>query len=129
MPFEITWEPRGAYKRFTGHVTYEEYARSQELVLGDPRSDDLRYIINDFTAMKGGAEAGSTEQAEYLAAFNFGSSRSNPRIRIAYVTSELRLIALIKVASLVSSYQLKTFATLEEARAWAMQQPSSTVKA
>lgn len=51
MPFELTWEGRGVYKRFSGRVTYEEYARSQEMVLGDARTDDLHYIINDFRAM------------------------------------------------------------------------------
>lgn len=118
MAFEITWEPRGVYKHFHGFVSYEEYARSQALVLGDARADDIRYVINDAREIEG--YTGSQDQAEELAAFNYASSRSNPRIRIAYVTCDLRLIALIKVASLISSYELAHFPTLEAARAWAM---------
>ena len=127
MAFELTWEARGVHKRLWGFVSFEEYARSQEMVLGDARADDIHYIINDLRAVEG--YSGTNEQAEYLGAFNYGSSRSNPRIRIAYITSDLKIIALIKVASLVSSYELKTFATPEAARAWAMQQPLSPASA
>ncbi len=125
MPFELNWEARGVFKRVWGFVSFEEYARSQEMVLGDARADDIHYIINDLRAVEGYSGA-TPDHAEYLGAFNYGSSRSNPRIRIAYVTSDLKIITLVKVASLVSSYQLKSFATLEEARAWAMPQPQST---
>lgn len=121
MSFEITWENHGAYKRFSGFVAFEEYARSQQMVLGDERTDDLHYIINDLSAIEG--YSGTREQAEYLAAFNHGASLSNPRIRIAYVTSDLRIIALIGVASLLSSYELKAFPTLDQARAWANSAP------
>ena len=47
MPYEMTWEPRGVYKRFHGVVPFQEYMRSQERVLADPRADDIRYVIND----------------------------------------------------------------------------------
>lgn len=119
MTCEITWEERGVYKRFSGFVSYGEYQRSQEQVLADPRTDSLRYIINDASEIEG--FAGSAEDAEYSAAFNLGSSLSNPHIRIAFVTRDLRLIAMIKVASIVSSYPIRIFPTLAEARAWAME--------
>ena len=117
MTCEITWEERGVYKRFSGRVSYSEYRRSQEQVLADPRTDSLRYIINDASALEG--FAGTAEDAEEAAAFNYGSSLSNPLIRIAFVTRDLRLIAMIKVASVISSYPIRVFPTLAEARAWA----------
>ena len=119
MPCEITWEEHGVYKRFSGMVSYAEYRRSQERVLADARTDSLRYIINDASAMEG--FLGTTDDAEESAAFNYATSLSNPAMRIAYVTSDLRLIAMIKVASVMSSYPLKCFATLEAAHAWAME--------
>ncbi len=116
MPYELTWEERGVYKRFWGFISFQEYARTQELVLGDSRIDDMRYVINDFRAVEGYTV--TAEQVAYLAAFNRGSSFSNPRIRIAYVTSDAKVIFLLRAGAVFSSYPLKDFATLEAAREW-----------
>jgi len=117
MPFEMTWEDRGVYKRFTGKVSFPEYARSQELVLGDSRTDSLHYVINDLLAIEG--YSFTTDQAEYLAAFNKGPSLSNPHLHVAYVTRDLRIITILKMMAAISSFELRHFPTLEEARAWA----------
>jgi len=124
MPCEIIWEEHGVYKRFSGLVSYAEYRRSQERVLADARTDSLRYnslryIINDASAIEG--FVGTADDAEESAAFNYATSLSNPAMRIAFVTSDFRLIAMVKVASVLSSFPLKCFATLEAARAWAME--------
>ena len=116
MPYELTWEERGVYKRLWGFISFPEYARSQELVLSDPRADDIRYVINDLLEVEGYTV--TTKEAEYLAAFNRGSSLSNPRIRIAYVTKDAKVIFLLKAASVFSSYTVKDFPTLQDARAW-----------
>ncbi len=117
MPFEIVWEPRGVYKRFTGAVSFQEYMRSQEIVLGDERTDDLKYVINDLTAVDG--YSATADDAEYSAAFNEGISRTNPHLQVAYVTTDVRAIALIKIGAVFSSLVVKHFTTLEEARKWA----------
>ncbi len=117
MPHEIIWEPKGVYKRFSGFLSYEEYARTQEEILADPRVDGIRYIINDLLAVEGYSV--SRDQAEYLAAFNRGTSFSNSRIRIAYATTNAAARLLIKAAAVVSSLTVKDFSTLEAARAWA----------
>jgi hypothetical protein len=116
MPYSMSWEEKGVYKQFTGHVSYQEFARSQELVLSDYRSDDIRYVINDFLEIEGYSI--TTDQAEYLAVFNRGSSFSNPRIRVACVTTDVKIIVLIRLVSVLSSYELKTFPTLAAARDW-----------
>lgn len=117
MAFTLEWEERGVLKRFSGPVSFQEYARSQEMVLGDPRTDDLRYIINDLLGVE--SYSITTEQAEYLAAFNYGASRSNPGIRVAYVTTDGKIRFLIRLMSPLSSYEIRAFATVAEARAWA----------
>jgi hypothetical protein len=68
MSYELTWEDRSVYKHFKGFVSYQEYAKSQEVVLSDPRIDDCRYVINDLLNIKDYSL--TTEQAEYLAAYN-----------------------------------------------------------
>ena len=41
-----------------------------------------------------------------------------PRLRVAYVTQDVKLIMLIERVSVLSFYPLKTFSSLENARAW-----------
>ena len=118
MPFTLSWEGEGVYKHFTGHVSYSEYARSQELVLSDRRTDSIRYVINDLLDVV--SYGITTDEAEYLAAFNHGSSISNPNMRIAYVTIDAKIKMLAKLVSAISSYELKTFSTLEAAREWCL---------
>ncbi|MER2512779.1 MAG: hypothetical protein ABTQ25_10285 [Nitrosomonas ureae] len=116
MTYTMSWENRGVYKHFTGHVSYPEYSRSQEMVLADHRTDSIRYVINDFLEVQ--SYSVTSDQAEYLAAFNRGASISNPRLRIAYVTTDAKIKMLIKLVSIISSFELITFSTLAAAREW-----------
>lgn len=116
MPYTMSWEDKGVYKHFSGHVSYPEYARSQEQVLSDHRTDTLRYVINDLLAVE--SYAITTDQAEYLAAFNRGPSLSNPNLRIAYVTTDIKIRMAIKLVAIISSYELCVFPTLAAAREW-----------
>jgi hypothetical protein len=97
------------------------------MLLGDVGADDIHYIINDFSAVEG--YSATSDDAEYSAARNRRASRSNPRVRIAYVTTDLKVIAMLRVAALASSRELESFPALEEARAWAMPRPSATAGA
>lgn len=117
MPHTMNWEDHGVYKRFDGFVSYREYAHSQEEVLSNPRCDDIRFVINDLLAVEGYSL--TREQAEYLAVFNRGSSLSNPKLRIAYVTTDTSIKLLIKLLSSLSALELGVFPTLDAAREWA----------
>jgi hypothetical protein len=112
----MSWESKGVYKHFSGHVAYPEYARTQELVLSDHRTDTIRYVINDLLAVE--SYSITTDQAEYLAAFNRGPSIYNPHLRIAYVTTDTKIRMLIKLVAVISSYELFVFPTLSAARQW-----------
>ena len=116
MPYSMTWEPKGVLKRFAGTVSWPEYARSQEEVLGDPRVDDIRYIINDLLDVE--SYSITPDEAEYSAAITRGASMSNPRVRITYVTRDARIMLLVMTVRALTPYQLKTFPTLDDARAW-----------
>ncbi|MBI3094290.1 MAG: hypothetical protein HYY97_05405 [Rhodocyclales bacterium] len=74
-------------------------------------------IINDLLEVDGYTV--TADQAEHLAAFNRGSSFSNPGIRIAYVTRDPKLIWLMRAAAVFSSYSVQAFPTLDAAREWA----------
>jgi hypothetical protein len=118
MSYTVTWEERGCYKRFTGKVSFQEYARSQEEVTGDARIDEAKYIINDLLGLDGYTV--TPDQAEYAAAFTRGPSYSNPWLRIAFVTTDTKIILLLMIVQRLSSLEVGAFPTVEEARAWGL---------
>lgn len=120
MPYSLDWEPKGVYKRFFGQVSFAEYSRSVSEALGDARTDSLRYIINDLTAVEGYSV--TAWEAEEVSALSIGASKSNPRLRLAFVTRNPALRALISAALVVSRFEAKTFTSLDEARAWCAEQ-------
>jgi hypothetical protein len=119
MPHEIVWEHKGVLKRLSGQVPAAEFQRSVELIQADPRFDDIRYVINDFTAVSG---HGLDEQHLLeLAAIQYGARASNPQVRVIYVgcDSELtRLLRSVLIDSQRSVYQVALFPTLPQARDW-----------
>ncbi|HEX8986882.1 MAG TPA: hypothetical protein VF816_02895 [Rhodocyclaceae bacterium] len=125
MPFEVHWEPpRGAYKKFTGHLDDEQLVRSVTALHGDPRFDDLRYVINDFLEVLSYSITDDTIM--YIAALDGAAARSNPGIRVALVISEAheKALAARYAASPLNGYPTRIFNDVQEARAWAVQ-PSS----
>lgn len=118
MSYALTWEKSGVYKKFRGQISFQEYAKSQAQVLSDPRADEIRYILNDLLEMTGYTV--TREEAEESAAFNRASALSNPHVRVAYVTTDVKLRLLLKLAGVFSAYEIRAFNSLDEARRWAM---------
>lgn len=118
MTYTVEWEGRGFYKRFTGKVSFQEYARSQEQVTSDPRIDEAKYVINDLLGLDGYTV--TPDQAEYAAAFTRGPSYSNPWLRIAFVTTDTKIILLLMIVQRLSSLEVGAFPTVAEARTWGL---------
>ena len=116
MPYEVIWEGRCAYTRFWGELSAQEYNKAQEVVFADPRFDALRCKISDFLGVT--SVSVTEEDVEYLATYNHGPNLTNPNIRFVYVTTDARIIALIRHAATLSAYELGIFSTLKEARSW-----------
>jgi hypothetical protein len=118
MAIEIDWEPRGFVRRFRGFVTGAELMQSVAAVGGDPRFDDLRYVINDCRAVEGFDV--TAEKIRLVAALDGAAARTNPRVRIAVVTTDERILdlAAMYAASPLAPYPTRCFPSLEEARTW-----------
>lgn len=127
MAYQVFWEESGAYKRFAGHVSDDELARSVSGIHGDRRFDDLRYVINDFLGVE--SFDVTAENVTYIAAIDGAAARSNPHIRIALVVAhpEATDLAMRYIASPWTVYPTRIFPSLDEARAWlgADSQPAS----
>jgi len=118
MPCEISWEPLGVYRRLYGIVSFKEIKDSIEEVGADPRFDELRYSINDFSGIRGNEV--SYADLEYIAAVMYGQAKSNSRILIAIVMTDETAQPLIERLRWlnVSPYAMQVFPTVVEARNW-----------
>lgn len=121
MPYEITREPRGAYKRFWGIVTPAEFLESVRNFHNDPYFETIRYTINDFTETESFVMADT--HIDDTAAINLGSSYTNPRIKVLAVTTDPIIIAMAKKYDQLNQHApILICATLQEAREWLQQQ-------
>ncbi len=116
MPFQIIREPRGIYKKFSGHVCKEEFLQSVFQTQNDPDFDRLTYSLVDYLAVT--SHDVENLQVDTAAAFALGAEFVNPRIKIIVVTTDPAIRNLVMRFTAISNYPLGLFTTLEEARQW-----------
>lgn len=118
MSHEIIWESHGVVKRFFGEVTDHDMMQSVIETESDARFDDLRYTINDFLGITGFSFGLS--EIDDIAIIDKGASMTNPRIRIAVVTTSPDIVKLAThyANSPMNAYPTKIFTSLADARAW-----------
>lgn len=116
MPFEISWEPRGVYRRYFGQLSGHDLVASFSATHDDERFERLRYNINDFLGVEGLDLDESV--LVHVAAVTHGAFVSNPKIKAAVVITQPELLAaLAKFRQLGGSpYTLGVFETLAAAR-------------
>ena len=118
--FEVTWRDGEVLKRFTGRVDSQELVRASILVQSDPRFDDLRVIINDLRACDEVLPMEESDQ-EAMLAQDYGASRSNSRLCVAFLTEDPALASRCQehIALQPDLVPMAVFGTIEAARAWA----------
>lgn len=117
MPYEIIRETRGAYKRFWGIVTPQEFLDSVRNFHNDQHFETVRYSINDFTETE--RFELSDSHIDDTAAINVGAAFSNPNVRILAVTCDARIIGMArKYDQITKAAPILIFPTLAEARRW-----------
>lgn len=116
MAYTITWEAKGAYKRFSGHVTAQEFLSSVNDFQSTTDFDLMEYSINDLL----GVEAHSVTPDDVLqyAALGIGSAAFNARVKVAIVTNQPEIAELIRQYQQMVRYELRFFDRLEDARVW-----------
>jgi hypothetical protein len=118
MSFALFWEPEGVVIRFSGVVERTDPKLATVTYEGDPRFDDLAFVIADYSAIAGCIAAPG--DMEIVAAMELGAAHTNPTIRKAVVATWPEVIALARHHQRVLQPSVPTeiFATMEEARAW-----------
>jgi len=118
MPYQVTWEPRGVYTRYSGNVTGADMLGNIEDVCRDERFEQHRYHILDFSE----ATDFSATEREMLVNCGVlvGAAFVNHQVLVAaVVTRENVRAALDRLHALgVSPYVAKIFPTVAEARKW-----------
>jgi hypothetical protein len=118
MPYALTWEPHGVYRRYFGDVTIAERRQSLDRICADMRFDDLRYAITDYLAVDSYED--SERATMEIAAMHIGPLHTNPNIVIAAVVVDEAIIAgirhFISLKFITQPYRI--FPTVEAARRW-----------
>lgn len=118
MPVDISWEPRGVYRRYWGDVTIAERRASLERIFADPRFDELLYTITDYREAVGYEI--SPEATAEIVALHVGPVHTNPRLHMAAVVTEPRIVQAIRefIALDTTGTPYRIFDDLDAARAW-----------
>jgi hypothetical protein len=126
MSYQISWEPRGVYKKFTGHVTASEFLSSITDLQSSWDFDRVQYSINDFLEVQ--SQSINLDDVLSYAAHGIAGVYFNARVKVAIVTSSPAICALIKHYQEMVRFELRLFDGLDEARAWvAAESPPSAL--
>lgn len=118
MPYQVTWEPRGVYTRYSGIVTGADMLGNIEDVCRDERFEMHRYHILDFSDA---TDFVATEREMLVnCGVLIGAAFVNHQVLVAaVVTNENVRAALDRLHALgVSPFVAKIFPTVAEARKW-----------
>lgn len=116
MPYYITKEPKGNYKKFIGHVTVSEFLQSVFENHGDTEFDQMRYTINDCLDI----ESHSVTENALEIAFELGVrvAKYNPSRKVAVITVDPMIKHHVSSFATRAGQPLELFETQEDARAW-----------
>jgi hypothetical protein len=118
MPYSLSWEPNGVYKKFTGLVTGAELVRSVIEVAEDIRFIGARYEVSDYLSAE--RTDFSQDALNEVRAVRIGSISRNPSLRVAIVTldTEIQQRIYSTIAARLTLHQTKVFSALADADAW-----------
>lgn len=119
MTYINHWEDRGLYRKFSDTISGKEVLESNFALQGDPRFDEIRYIINDFREITD-FEVSYTD-INVISAVDTAASLTNPNIKIAMIASLEPLLVWIKLYCDImedSPYICKIFDDMNAARQW-----------
>ncbi len=94
LPYELVWESRCLVRRYSGLVTGEDLVASLREVCSDPRFDEIRCCIADYSRVE--SLTVCEDNAMLIAALQIGSRYTHPDLVIASVATDPAVVAEIK---------------------------------
>ncbi|MDX1542794.1 MAG: hypothetical protein R3214_02530 [Christiangramia sp.] len=121
MPYKTNWEAHGIAWKFYGYVTAEEIEEANNEFYTDERSDDARYQLID--ALEVTDVEWNDADIKEMAAQDKGASFLLPKLKVAYVSKNEKVIAVlekyIEISKFLNStWKFKGFKDLHSAKQW-----------
>ncbi len=122
VAYKTTWEEKGVYWKVTGNTSVDELIHSSSIMSGDARLDDIEYYIYDGTDIEK-FDYIDLSDVDRIAAEDAVSSSYKPELKGALVGTLPVLIKLFDryletSKKMNSSWDMRVFSTLKEARDW-----------
>lgn len=118
--YQHEWHGRLLHRRLSGGVDGAEVWHALQSAHADPRYDDVRLVVNDFSACT--SLSLQPHFAEEIGALSGAAERSFRRIRFAFVATDAGVIkeirAYLDAMKAFASYHAELFATVPEALHW-----------
>ena len=119
MNYKTTWTTKGVIITFSDVVACEELFQAVDEINSDPRFDEIRYQIRDYTKI---TEFNvDVECVTKIAAWDKAAAMSNPNMKIAIVTTDsvMQILSSLYLAEIfMSHWEGKIFNTMDEAQQW-----------
>ncbi|MDZ7743709.1 MAG: hypothetical protein U5Q03_18735 [Bacteroidota bacterium] len=119
MPYNINWEPKGVYIKWSGKITRQENLDVNGIIYGDPRFDLLKYQISDI--LDSDARALTNTDVKVVASLEARAAIWNKNLLVAHITIDPKLIKQIKMYEEImkeSNWRFGIFDHEKDARQW-----------
>lgn len=119
MPHTNSWTSNGIYRKFTGEVSGAEILEANFKLYDDPKFNNIKYVINDFTEITG--HSVEIAHTEVYASTDDMISDTKSELKIALVVNQAAHISLAKnyqerLKNVV--FECEIFQTVTDARNW-----------
>lgn len=118
MSHTLEWEEKGVYWKYSGDVTGQEILSASTEIYGDPRFDELRYKLVDFSEVS--SISIREDEIKLITFQHSASAKTNSRIKNAIVINndDERTKLFVHYLSSNSNWEVRAFSSLEEANQW-----------
>jgi hypothetical protein len=119
MAYTIEWRKYGAIKRFSGMVSFDDVMQSEREITGHSKYKELWYVVSDFSGTRH-PQMTESESID-VSALRLGGFYSNPRIKFAFVTDDLKVKNAIEKSVFEGQtlHATHVFKSMDDAMAWA----------
>lgn len=122
MNVQVRWLNEVLHYKFSNRITGELLINNNMILYGDPRLDDLKFVIIDFTDTTQ-VEDFTERDIMQISASDKAAAISNPRIRVAIVVNQESLgtlAAFYTAHSRESPWEIEIFQDLAKAKIWVL---------
>lgn len=119
MAYEYIWEDNGLYRVFTGTTSGTEVLNSNLSIHGDPRFDEIDYVLNDFLSIDNFEV--SDMDIKKIAHMDSVAELSKPTLKIAIITTHSELLEWVNKYLMCmkdATYICNIFSNIDDARQW-----------